>query len=338
MTCLRSLAIVLVLVGCGHTSSPPERSSPLLVRSGSLAADAALIDTRDADPLWATDTAGSTRFEDRTGIVAGAIPGHEADMPRGLRGLPGNEIWTCLEAGVAHFAAGAWTFTAWTAFGTPDAPAYCDALDARSSNDVWLTGSSSLCHFDGTGWACRSDLPGQVREIALTATHVWMAHDTGAGAETELLVIDTSTTNGTITSVSVGALVAIGTITPVPGTEQVYLTHDPHAFMNGDTSVRLFSTSGLVRTETAQDVIPISATETYLIQFFDDTTEHCSGFIIGTCTGVELWSQVVVTHVVGATSTEVAHFTDPAGGAVPTEAIRVDDTIEFIGNPAFALP
>lgn len=328
---MRRLLVTLAfatIVGC----APPAdgaRTSGVLVSSGDALPDGHLLDVRGPTPLVAlTSASGETEIHGPLGRVAPPIPGHERALLRGLREAADGAIWACHDEGAAVYVAGAWTSHEFAAFGVvEDLTGGCTSLDARSASEVYLGVGANICSYDGAAWDC---FPfGTSRSVTLSPGNLWFVRP--SARYDDLTVIDT-VSRATPGLVRLGEVGSTEALVPVPGAEAVIVV----GAVAGARTLRSAIPDGTFTTLPAREVVPVSASERFLLTVAARPALECAGLL---CGEGATWSELVVMHDVGGTVTEVGHLTTNGPAGVPWRALldhgelRVRTPTELLALP-----
>lgn len=305
------LAITLafsVLTACAP-EGPPSRSSGPLTPTTDTLVDGYLEDWRGEEPLVAVrNAAGQTELHGLAGLVAPPIPGHETATFRALRSTSDGAIWACHDDGIALFRAGTWTehdFASLIERGP------CTSLDARSADDVYAGVGTDICAWDGSAWDCFGF--GRTRAITLSPGHLWFVLP--STHYDDLTVIDT-VSRATPGRVRLGAVGTTEALRSVPDAERMVVT----TLDAGDRTLRDVTPDGTFAAIDAIDVVPVSADERYLLRALPSPIGTCSPLL---CGEGDAWAQLVVTHQLGAATTEVGSVTTTGPGGVPWHGFLV---------------
>ena len=312
------------------SGGPPSRPSPPLATSATaLPAGAYVWDLRDDSPVFAvTNGAGESEIRSLEGLVAPPVPGHERELFRAVRGLPGGDLWACFETGVASYLGGVWSYIALTETG---AEGSCSSLDATSADNLYVGVGNSVCSYDRVAWDCY-DFPAPTREVTLTSGHLWFVR--ASPAHDDLMVIDTIT-RATPSLVRLGPAGTTGSVLPVPSAEEVAVMHWADA--EGERAARFIDVDGNIREQDAEYIVPVGPSEHYLVSVDTSGESRCTGGLLGMCGAGSVWSQAVYHRVRGGVATEVGHLEGNAVG-VPSWAFLDGSMLRVPTDPLRYLP
>lgn len=335
-----ALLVASFSLACG--GGPPGRPSPALSATSMRLPDGAhALDLRASSPAFAIAGAtGEEEVHDLSGRLAPPIPGHEREAIRALRVIGDGLIWACIDGGPALFSAGSWTFLDLVAASPRDLDptGTCNTIDARSATEMYLGWGRSVCAWELGEWDCYQ-FAALAEQVSLTEGHLWFVQ-TPARYD-DLLVVDT-VTRATPTLIRLGDADTTGVVLPVPGAEQVAVTH--WAGARGDAAgcdtcgARLVDPDGNFADAGGAWIVPLGPDDRYVLSVLSAGPLACEGGMFPRCGVDDAWSQLVVSRVTGGATTEVGHLAVAAPGGVPAWALRDDDSLLVPDGELFTLP